>query len=109
MKRLPIKTKKEVLFVDFKEIVYIEKFQRKTIIHTTKQAIEVSQTLSNLFDRLDKEMFIRSHKSYIVNINHIKKIVPWGDKTYRILFKGSKDDAWFSYQRYRDFFETIYL
>ncbi len=107
MERLPLKTKKELIFIDFDEIIYIEKFQNKAIINTKTRKIEISESLASLNNRLDNKIFVRSHKSYIVNINFIKKIVPWGGKTYRISFIGLNEHAWFSYERYREFKNKI--
>lgn len=107
MNRLPIKVKNELLLIDFNEIVYIEKLQKKTIIHTKNRDIEVTEGLGYIYDKLNEDIFIRTHKSYIVNINYISKVVPWGGKTYRIALKGSKDNAWFSYERYRKFLNSV--
>lgn len=107
MERLPVKTKKELLFIDFDEIIYIEKLQNKAVIHTRKRDVELTESLDSLYARLDNELFIRSHKSYIVNIKNIKKIVPWGGKTYRISFEGLNEHAWFSYERYKNFKERV--
>lgn len=103
MKRLPIKIKKELLFFDFNEIIFIERIQKKTIIRTKKQDIEVTEPLFSIYNRLDKQTFIRTHKSYIVNVNYIKKISQWSPKTYKIVFNGSNSDALFSYERYKEF------
>ena len=35
------------------------------------------RTLEELLDSLDPNMFWRAHRSYLVNINRIKEVVPW--------------------------------
>ncbi|EOC99585.1 LytR/AlgR family response regulator transcription factor [Caldisalinibacter kiritimatiensis] len=107
MNRLAYKNRSEVGFIDFDKIIFIEKLQNKTIIHTKNNEIEIHSSLNSVYDKLDKEIFIRTHRSYIVNINHIKKIIPWGQKTYRIIFKGIDEDALFSYERYKDFKDKV--
>ncbi|MTI66861.1 MAG: LytTR family transcriptional regulator [Firmicutes bacterium] len=56
-----------------------------------------------MLEKLDKNTFFRTHRSYIVNINFIEKIVPCGQKSYKIIFKGINEDALFSYDRYKEF------
>jgi two-component system LytT family response regulator len=43
--------------------------------------------------KLDSEQFLRSHKSYLINISQIKKIEPYGRWTYVVSFKDMKKDA----------------
>ena len=35
------------------------------------------RTLEELFDNLDSNLFWRAHRSFLVNINHIREVVPW--------------------------------
>jgi two-component system LytT family response regulator len=107
MNRLAYKTRNEVGFIDFNKIVFIERLGGKTIVHTKRKEIEINESLNSVYNKLDKDIFIRTHRSYIVNINHIKKIIPWGQKTYRILFEGINQDALFSYGRYKKFRDRI--
>jgi len=45
-----------------------------TIIHINDHRIICSQTLSIVLDKIGLPTFIRTHKSYVVNINKIKHI-----------------------------------
>ena len=42
-------------------------------------------------DKLDPNLFFRSHKSYIVNLKYIESIEPWFNSTYNINLKSTKD------------------
>jgi two-component system response regulator AgrA len=57
------------------DIVYIEKLQNKAIIHNIDKIITCYETLeyfTNLFD--NDSSFVRCHKSFIANKNHISEI-----------------------------------
>jgi two-component system response regulator LytT len=42
------------------------------------------RTLEELLDSLDSKLFWRAHRSYLVNINRIKEVVPWFKSSYQL-------------------------
>ena len=42
------------------------------------------RTLEELFESLDSNLFWRAHRSYLVNINRIKEVVPWFKSSYQL-------------------------
>jgi two-component system response regulator LytT len=42
------------------------------------------RTLEELGDQLDPETFWRAHRSYLVNIHHIREVVPWFKSSYQL-------------------------
>lgn len=42
------------------------------------------RTLEELLEQLDPSLFWRAHRSYVVNINHIKEVVPWFKSSYQL-------------------------
>ncbi|MDQ0255267.1 hypothetical protein J2S74_002649 [Evansella vedderi] len=67
--------RKEDLWVplSLEQIVYIESYQKKTIVYTKDNSYHSKYPLKTLEIRLP-ELFIRIHRSYIVNISYIKQI-----------------------------------
>lgn len=61
-----------------------------------------SDTLSELEERLDPATFFRCHKSYIVNLNHIDSITPYGRWTYIIQLKGIEQDALITHEKFEE-------
>lgn len=60
--------------VKLDEIIYLESSYRKIKVVTTKEEINLpNYTLNKLLDELPNN-FIRCHRSYIVNANHISRI-----------------------------------
>lgn len=53
-------------------------------------------------DRLDKRLFFRSHKSYIINLAMVSKIYPYGRWTYVVKLKGTKQDALITYEKFNE-------
>ena len=57
-------------------------------------------SLSELEARLPSNLFFRCHKSYIVNLNHIDSISPYGRWTYIIRLRGTDRDALITHERF---------
>ena len=48
------------------------------------------RTLEELLDSLDPTLFWRAHRSYLVNINRIKEVVPWFKSSYQLRMDDKK-------------------
>jgi len=48
------------------------------------------RTLEELFDSLDPTSFWRAHRSFLVNINHIREVVPWFKSSYQLRMDDKK-------------------
>jgi two-component system response regulator LytT len=60
--------------IDISEIPYVE-VQKETItIHTLNKVYKINGTMSNIEKEIDCSRFFRCHKSYLVNLEHVKSI-----------------------------------
>ncbi len=99
--QLMIKSKESMNFLDAQEIVFIERENNATCIYMSDEEVfQTSMSLGDLESRLDDTIFIRSHKSYIINRNFIKKIEPYGRWTYIVKFKTIQQDALITKEKY---------
>ena len=48
------------------------------------------RTLEELLETLDPNLFWRAHRSYLVNINRIKEVVPWFKSSYQLRMDDKK-------------------
>ena len=48
------------------------------------------RTLEELLDSLEPSLFWRAHRSYLVNINRIKEVVPWFKSSYQLRMDDKK-------------------
>jgi len=74
-----------LLLVDQKEICFAS-IEGGTITVTTRGVEGESncRTLEELTDQLDPEAFWRAHRSFVVNIQHIREVVPWFKSSYQL-------------------------
>lgn len=105
--KLVIKSKEGISFIDCKDIIFIERENRNTIIHTTDEKIVTSEGLSEIEEHMDKALFFRSHKSYIINLSMIYKIYPYGRWTYTVKLKNTQKDALLTHDRY-EYLEKLF-
>ncbi len=105
--KLVIKSKEGISFIDCKDIIFIERENRNTIIHTVDEKVVTSEGLSEIEERLDKTLFFRSHKSYIINLSMIYKIYPYGRWTYTVKLKNTEKDALLTHDRY-EYLERLF-
>lgn len=64
----------QVYVLDPRAIVYIESWRNKVTIHETNRTIETYATLSGLADDLAAFGFFRCHKSFLINLRHIRTL-----------------------------------
>jgi two-component system LytT family response regulator/two-component system response regulator LytT len=55
-----------------------------TLVSTNLEGHSNYRTIEDLQANLDREMFWRVHRSYLVNINRIKEVVPWFKSSYQL-------------------------
>ncbi|MGA9472576.1 MAG: LytTR family DNA-binding domain-containing protein [Terriglobales bacterium] len=48
------------------------------------------RTLEELFENLDANLFWRAHRSFLVNKNHIREVVPWFKSSYQLRMDDKK-------------------
>ena len=99
--RLMLKSRDGLSFVDIEDILLVQREERQTVIYTVNDGRYVtSEGLSELEERLPANMFFRTHKSYIVNIDQIESITPYGRWTYIVRLCGTKRDALITHERF---------
>ena len=57
------------------DIIYCESQNHCVSIHTKEKVYKLCRPLSELQEQLDKDLFCRVHKSYIINFHYVKSII----------------------------------
>ena len=77
------KGKENRILVDIQDILYFYARGRDCFLVTEGEELDINYNLKELEERLDK-FFVRCHKSFLVNINHIGEIIPWFSGSYML-------------------------
>lgn len=83
--KLLLRANQRLLLVDADEMVYATIEDGLITIATRElEGISNYRTLEDLQGSLDAQQFWRVHRSYLVNLNHIKEVVPWFKSSYQL-------------------------
>lgn len=80
LERVAVPTRNgRISLVETSQIHWIEADGNFIHIHTADRVFELRETLAALARKLDPGMFLRIHRSRIVNVRHIKEVLPWNN------------------------------
>jgi two-component system response regulator LytT len=83
--KLIVQAQSRLLLVDQADICYAA--IDEGVIRVVTQTFEGQskcRTLEELLDLLDPALFWRAHRGFVVNINHIREVVPWFKSSYQL-------------------------
>ncbi len=102
--RLAVRHGERMLYLRMQDIDWIEAADDVAKLHVGKQVLEHRITLSQLEQRLPSRLFVRVHRSAIVNVERIREFHPWFQGDWIIvLADGTRIQTGKSYrQRVRD-------
>jgi two-component system LytT family response regulator/two-component system response regulator LytT len=83
--KLIVQAQNRLLLVDQAEICYAA--IDEGVIRVVTQHFEGQskcRTLEDLLELLDPALFWRAHRGFVVNINHIREVVPWFKSSYQL-------------------------
>lgn len=102
--RIVLKTGQDLHFIKTHDVIWIEAQGDFVRVHLSGQAQLVRETLQAIEQKLDRSKFVRIHRSFLVNLEHVRKVTPalYGDysvlmsdgaklrlsRSYRGKFKG---------------------
>ncbi|MGT2905873.1 LytTR family transcriptional regulator DNA-binding domain-containing protein [Streptococcus didelphis] len=82
--RLTIETNERIYLLDFADIIYCEVQGKETTVYTKAGNYTSQTSLAAIEKYLNSQLFIKVHRSYIINHKEIKEIQPWFNQTYQV-------------------------
>jgi len=89
--KILIRSQQRMLLVDAEDLIFAS--IEGGLISVTAKDLEGSsnyRTLEELHATLDSDSFWRPHRSYLVNIHHIKEVVPWFKSSFMLKMNDKK-------------------
>lgn len=89
--KLLVRVNNRNFIVDAQDVVYATIDSGLiTLVATSLEGQSNYRTLEDLQANLDRDTFWRVHRSYLVNINRIKEVVPWFKSSYQLRMDDKK-------------------
>jgi two-component system LytT family response regulator/two-component system response regulator LytT len=83
--KVVVRAQSRLLLVDQKDVCFATiEDGRISVVTRTIEGDSNCRTLEDLTDQLDVDQFWRVHRSFVVNIQHIREVVPWFKSSYQL-------------------------
>jgi two-component system response regulator LytT len=83
--KVVVRAQNRLLLADQKDVCFAAiEDGRISVVTKTVEGDSNCRTLEELMDQLDPEQFWRAHRSFVVNIQHIREVVPWFKSSYQL-------------------------
>ena len=83
--RVVVRTNGKVVFLRADEISWVEAAGNYVNLHAGSESHVLRESMKNMETRLDPELFVRIHRSAIVNVNRIRELQPWFHGEYVVI------------------------
>jgi hypothetical protein len=88
--RITVRNGQKIKIIAVNDIIFLRADGDYVDIHTAEGHWLKEQTMKYTEDTLPPDRFVRTHRSYIVNIHHISRIERYGEQHLIVLTKGEK-------------------
>ena len=83
--KIVVRAQNRLLLVDQRELCFASIEEgRISVVTRALEGESNCRTLEELMDQLDPEQFWRAHRSFVVNLQHIREVVPWFKSSYQL-------------------------
>jgi two-component system, LytTR family, response regulator LytT len=83
--KVVVRAQSRLLLVDQKDLCFAAIDEgRISVVTRSVEGDSNCRTLEELQEQLDPDQFWRAHRSFVVNIQHIREVVPWFKSSYQL-------------------------
>lgn len=82
--KIPVRQEGSVALINPGEIYYAEAEEGRAFIHTADGRMPTQFTVSELEERLGRSGFFRAHRGYLVNLQHVKEVIPFTRNSFSL-------------------------
>ena len=87
---IEIKEKGRTFYVSVFDLYYVESHGNYLKIHQKNKSYLIRQTLQSFEDQIDPNIFLRIHRSILVNVNYLDKVKYEGNNQYLFTLKNNQ-------------------
>ena len=88
IQKIAVTSEDRIALVKLEDILYFTSEDSKTIAVTEKKNYVVADSLMMLEKRLRHQGFMRVHRAFLINKEHLQELEPWGTSKYNVILQG---------------------
>lgn len=85
IEKISVTSEDRIALVKVADILYFTSEESKTIAVTVKKSYTVTDSLATLEKKLEHQQFMRVHRAFLINIDHLQELEPWGTSKYNVI------------------------
>ena len=89
IQKIAVTSEDRIALVKLEDILYFTSEDSKTIAVTEKKRYVVADSLMTLEKRLRHQGFMRVHRAFLINKEHLQELEPWGTSKYNVILQGN--------------------
>jgi ABC-2 type transport system ATP-binding protein len=82
--KIPVRLEGKVALINPVDILYADAAEGRAYLQTHESRLPTQFTLSELEERLARSGFFRAHRSYLVNLQHVKEVIPYTRNSFSL-------------------------
>jgi ABC-2 type transport system ATP-binding protein len=83
--KIPVRLEGRVALVNPSDILYAAAEGGRSFLQTAEARLPSQFTLSELEERLARSGFFRAHRSYLVNLQHVREVIPYTRNSFSLI------------------------
>ena len=97
----------KICVLSLDEISYFEACERETKVFVGEEVYIAKLKISKLEERLPRDKFFRTHRSFVVNLDKISEVIPWFNTTFNLKLIGVEERIPVSRSKIKEFKKII--
>lgn len=85
IEKISVTAEDRIALVKLADILYFTSEESKTIAVTAKKNYTVADSLVTLEKKLQHQQFMRIHRAFLINTEHLQELEPWGTSKYNVI------------------------
>ena len=90
VQRLPVPSGDRILFLPVDAIECLEAAGNYVRVYAQGKTYLRRETLAGITQKMDPSRFARVHRSYVVNLERVRELIPWFHRTYILILESGK-------------------
>jgi two-component system LytT family response regulator len=91
VERFVVKENGRILFLKTQDIDWMEAAGNYIKLHLGAESHMIRESMANLERQLDPSVFVRIHRSTMINIDRIKELRPWFNGDYKVILHNNRE------------------